>query len=334
MSIVVCGSCNVDLVMRCRRAPEAGETIAGFDDGFSTGVGGKGLNQAAACARQCRPSVPITGTPDAEAKEVGEGGKAGRAGVSMVACIGDDPYGQQCRSALAELAIDADAVSVAKDTANGVALITVESGTGDNRIVLSAGANAALTPERIDGARAKFEQAKVAVFQLEVPMQTVKHALRLAASVGNRTILNPAPAVELDDALLKDVHILIPNETEAGILSGVKVTDVVSAHAAAQKLLRRGVREAVIVTLGAQGCVIATHTDGHHDGGGVMHLPAEKVKAVDTTAAGDSFIGGLAAMLAEGESLQEAVRHGQRVAAITVTRKGALESIPTREEVI
>ena len=302
MSIVVCGSCNVDLVMRCKRAPEAGETITGLPDGFNTGIGGKGLNQAGACARQSRGAV------------------------SMVACIGDDAYGRQCLAAMTERGIETGAVTTVQDCATGVALIVVEQDTGDNRIVLSTGANARLSTDLVRQAQGKFEAAAVSVFQLEVPLDAVREGLKLSMSLGNRTILNPAPAVELDDELLSDVSILVPNETEASILTGVQVTDHSTAETAAKALLQRGVREAVIVTLGGQGCCVTTRER-------TISLPAEKVKVVDTTAAGDSFIGGLAAKLAEGTDLEAAVRYGQRVAAITVTRRGALESIPSREEV-
>ena len=302
MSIVVCGSCNVDLVMRCKRAPAAGETITGLPDGFHTGIGGKGLNQAGACALQSR-------------------GK-----VSMVACVGDDAYGRQCLDAMREQGIDDAAVTTVEGCATGVALIVVEEDTGDNRIVLSTGANGRLSPELVQKAESVFASAAVSVFQLEVPLATVRAGLRLSASVGNRTILNPAPAIELDDELLGDVAILVPNETEASILTGAQVTDHETARQAAQQLLGRGVKEAVIVTLGSQGCSVTTKE-------GSFSLPAEKVKVVDTTAAGDSFIGGLAAQLAEGNNLKTAVHYGQRVAAITVTRRGALGSIPSRQEV-
>ncbi|BFZ58555.1 hypothetical protein PYCC9005_005618 [Savitreella phatthalungensis] len=310
MSIVVVGSCNVDLVMRCRRAPEAGETITGFADGFSTGVGGKGLNQAGACARQT---------------------SGGTGSVLMVGCVGSDANGELCLDAMRENGIETRWVERCEGTANGVALITVEEETGNNRIVLSAGANARLTPELVDRAKPAFEHARVAVFQLEVPLESTERGLELALETNAKSILNPAPAVQLDDKLLSKVSILIPNETEASILTGVQVVDGESAKEAGRQLLGRGVREAVLVTLGAQGVVACIRQDGgrieeeHHK---VPH----QVDAVDTTAAGDSFIGGLAAILAEGGTLEEAIAHGQAVAAITVTRRGALGSIPTRQE--
>lgn len=251
MSIVVVGSINVDLVMRTERAPEAGETLAAH--GYSIGVGGKGLNQCAAIKLQ------------SESRNVG-----------MVACIGDDEYGKLCLSEITRLGVDVSSVVQLHDSPTGVASIVVED-SGDNRILLSSGANSKLSTDMVDRAHTALTTASIAVFQLEIPLTTVRYAVHKAHSAGVRTVLNPAPGTRLPDDLLEEVSYLIPNESEAAILSQMPVTNVEQAIAAGKSLLDRGVQEAVIITLGDQGCVSITKTDA-------KHMPAQTVKAIDTTA--------------------------------------------------
>ncbi|ORY76660.1 ribokinase [Protomyces lactucae-debilis] len=289
--IVVVGSVNVDLVAQCKRAPDAGETLYGRD--FHAGVGGKGLNQAAACALLSQPG-PL---------------------VHMVACIGNDPYAAMCRDAMAKLHIQMDQV-LTEDTATGIAMITVED-SGDNRILYIPGANELLSVKHIDKAAALIREAAVIVCQLESPMETVLHALALAHEAGVPTLLNPAPVQALPHSLYKQLSYLIPNETEAALLSGMKVETPDDAIRVGEHFLRLGVQEAVIVTLGGQGSVVVTRD-------GSTHVPSKKVKAIDTTAAGDSFIGG---------DIHAAVQYGTAVASITVTRSGASSSIPSLSEV-
>lgn len=194
----------------------------------------------------------------------------------MIGCIGKDQYGDLCTDRVKQIGIDHKYLWQDARHSTGIATIVVDD-SGDNRILLSPGANYQLTADRIDRAMQEIHGATIAVFQLEIPLQSVKHALQKAYSAGIRTVLNPAPAVALSDELLKNVSFLIPNETEAALLTGIVVEDIEDALRAGRILLGRGVREAVIITLGAKGCV--TVTDGISE-----HLPAEVTKAIDTTA--------------------------------------------------
>jgi ribokinase len=312
--IVVVGSANADLVAECQRAPDAGETLYGRN--FHAGVGGKGLNQAAACALQ----------------------SAEDSSVSMIACIGTDDYGSMCEEAMVKLGIQTAHIVRTNEAATGVAMITVES-SGDNRILYIPGANGLLSVLHVDNAASLLREAAVVVCQLESPMETVLHALDVAHQAGVRTLLNPAPVQTLPDDLYTKLSFLVPNESEAALLSGMPVETPEDAIRVGKHFLERGVQEAVIVTLGEQGSVLVTRA-------GSTHVASKKVKAIDTTAyvpslhhnvltysAGDSFIGGICAKLAEGSNILEAVQFGTSVAAITVTRSGASDSIPTRAEV-
>jgi ribokinase len=295
--IVVVGSSNMDLVVRAPRLPAPGETLAGYD--FRTVAGGKGANQAVAAARL--------------------GGA-----VSFVSCTGNDAFGGALRAGCAADGIDVGGMRAIDGVPTGIAAITVGD-DGANTIVLSAGANARLTPDVVDASEALIAAAAVLVCQLEIPLDSVRRAMTLAARHCTTVILNPAPAVLLDRALLSQVDLLVPNETEASLLTGVVVTGVASARRAADALRAQGAR-GVIVTLGAQGVWFATR-----DGEG--HVPAVAVKAIDTTAAGDAFIGGLATELAAGAKLDAAIALGMRAAAIAVTRVGAQSSLPRRADV-
>ena len=295
--VVVVGSLNMDLVMRTPRVPVGGETMHGHE--FSTLPGGKGANQAVACARL-------------------------GARVSMIGQVGNDGFGSTLRDGLAADGIDVSGVRQTTAVGTGVAMILVED-IGQNRIVLAAGANGALTPADLDAHAALIEGAAMLVLQLEVPMPVVQRAIEIAHAAGVPVLLNPGPAVPLPEAIWTQIDILVPNESEATLLSGVEVTDAASAYAAAHVFRRRGVKY-VLITLGANGVAVV-------DDGGERHLPAHVVKAVDTTAAGDTFIGGISAGLVEGMPIDDAVALGQRASALCVTRHGAQPSIPYRREI-
>ena len=294
--IVVVGSLNMDLVMRTPRVPVGGETLNGHE--FSTLPGGKGANQAVACARL-------------------------GAQVSMIGQVGEDGFGRTLRDGLIADGIDVSGIKQTSAVGTGVAMILVED-IGQNRIVLAAGANGALTPADIDGCAAVIKGAAMLVVQLEVPMPVVQRAVEIAHAAGVAVLLNPGPAAPLPESIWPLVDILVPNETEASLLSGVTVSDAPSAYAAAKIFRQRGMN-CVLITLGANGVAVI-------DDAGERHLPAHVVKAVDTTAAGDTFIGGISAALVEGLTLDEAVALGQRASALCVTRHGAQPSIPYRRE--
>lgn len=295
--VVVIGSLNMDLVTRAARLPRGGETLIG--ESFTTVPGGKGANQAVAAARL-------------------------GAQVSMVGCVGGDAYGDQLRGALLADGIDCQAVSTVEG-ASGVALIVVDDNS-QNAIVIVAGANGALTPHVIDQFDSVLQTADVIICQLEVPDATVGHALKRGRELGKTVILNPAPASRpLPADWYAAIDYLIPNESEASALSGLPVDSLASAETAATRLIAMGAGK-VIITLGAQGSLFA-------DGQRFEHFPAAKVKAVDTTAAGDTFVGGFAAALANGKSEAEAIRFGQVAAALSVTRAGAQPSIPALNDV-
>ncbi|UVK95520.1 ribokinase [Pseudomonas atacamensis] len=296
-NVVVIGSLNMDLVTRAPRLPRGGETLIGHS--FATVSGGKGANQAVAAARL--------------------GAK-----VAMIGCVGNDDYGVRLRDALLAEHIDCEAVSVVEDS-SGVALIVVDDNS-QNAIVIVAGANGAMTPAVVDRFDAVLQAADVVICQLEIPDATVGHALKRARELGKTVILNPAPASRpLPADWFAAIDYLIPNESEAAALSGLAVDSLQSAETAATQLIAMGAGK-VIVTLGAQGSLFA-------NGEGFEHFPAPTVKAVDTTAAGDTFVGGFAAALADGKSEDEAIRYGQIAAALSVTRAGAQPSIPTISEV-
>lgn len=287
--IVVFGSMNMDLMVRVARAPRGGETLQGRS--FFTNPGGKGANQAVACARQ-------------------------GARVAMVGCVGQDAFGETLRNALAEDGIAVDNVRTVEGS-TGVAVVMVDD-EGENRITIVPGANDLLKAD------AGVLAGRYLLLQCEVPMPEVVLAARIMRAQGATVVMNPAPVRPLPDELWPLVDILVLNEIEAAELSGLAVADAAGAAAAATALRRRGPSTA-IVTLGSQGVLVA-------DDAGCRHFPALEVQVVDTTAAGDTFIGAMCAARAAGQTLDAAVQRGIQAAAICVTRAGAQASIPYLHE--
>ncbi len=299
--VLVLGSFVVDAAFRAARLPLWGETLMG--SGFALGPGGKGSNQAVAAAR------------------------AG-ARVRMVSKLGEDAFGQMARRLWEEEGIDASLVGISEE-ATGSAAIFIDEIRGENAIVVVPGACFTLRPEEVDEVAGEIRAAKVLLVQLELPLDTVERGLRLAREAGVVTVLNPAPAVAGGgvDRLLALADFVIPNESEAGLLTGFAVGSVEEASAASRELQRRGARD-VIVTMGEQGALVCER------GKEPVLVPAFKVGAcVDTTGAGDAFCGAFAAGLAEGMGAVEAVRLGCAGAGISVTRAGTAGSMGRREEI-
>ena len=292
---VVIGSANTDMVVKSERIPVPGETILGGR--FIMNPGGKGANQAVAAARM--------------------GGE-----VVFVAKVGNDLFGRESIESWKKEGIDVSHVVTDPDNPSGVALIMVDA-KGENCISVASGANAALGPDDLDPT--VIASADIVLMQLETPVKTILHAAQCARSKGIPVILNPAPAAPLPDELFPCLYVITPNETEAEILTGIKVTDNVSAEKAAEFLWKKGVKN-VIITMGKQGAFVFCE-DFH----GI--IPACRAEAVDTTAAGDIFNGTLAVCLSEKTDLKDAVRTAARAAAISVTRMGAQSSAPDRNEV-
>jgi ribokinase len=293
--IAVVGSVNLDLVVPVPHCPAPGETVLG--GALAEHPGGKGANQAVAAARL-------------------------GAQVAMVAMVGADPVGERLRKALELEGVDVERVLLEYEhgLASGQALIAVDTGSGENSIIVSPGANSALGPEHCAAAGALLRDASVTLLQQEIPAETVEAAARLAAGL---VLLNPAPARPLSAALLEMVDVLVPNREELAALVGHPLPDLHAVADAARTL--RG-PAAVVVTLGADGALLCEE--------GAVHLvPALPVTPVDTTAAGDAFCAALAVALAEGRPLHEAVRAANATAALTTTRPGAQPSLPTRAEV-
>jgi ribokinase len=295
--ILVVGSSNTDMIIKLDRIPRPGETILGGE--FTTAAGGKRANQAVGAARA--------------------GGD-----VTFVARVGQDMFGEQAVAGFVAVGIHVEYVTRDKAAPSGVALIFVAK-DGENSIAVAGGANSRLSPADIKKVKRALAGVRAVVMQLETPLATVQAAAELAARAKVPIILNPAPARDLPDQLLKLVSILTPNETEAELLTGIKVTDEATAAKAAEKLQARGV-ETVIITLGARGAFVATASTREL-------VPGFRVKAVDTTAAGDVFNGALAVALGEGRPLLEAARFANAAAAISVTRLGAQPSAPLRKEI-
>ncbi len=297
-NVLIIGSLNMDLVAQAERLPRAGETLLG--QSFATVPGGKGANQAVAAARL--------------------GGQ-----VAMIGCVGADAYGQALRQALVDEGIDCQGVREAEDVATGIAMIVVDA-SSQNAIVIVAGGNGQLESTDIERFDSLLQAADVVVCQLEIPYPVVAFALQRAHEAGKTVILNPAPVTgPLPSQWLGWIDYLIPNETEAQAMTGLAVNSVAEAEQAAS-LLREAGADKIIVTMGERGVLFA-------DGVQSRHSPGRKVQAVDTTAAGDTFVGGFAAALARGLDESQAIAFGQAAAALSVTRAGAQPSIPTLAQV-
>jgi len=294
--IVVVGSANVDLTTITDQFPRPGETIFGRE--FHLGFGGKGANQAVA-ARLCG------------------------AQVSMVARLGDDLFGEASIRNFNDRGVDASHVTITPGVSSGVAPIFVDS-AGQNRILVVKGANDRLLPADVDAASELLRGADCVVLQLEIPIETVYHTLRFTRRHGIRTILNPAPAQALDLAEVANADYVIPNETEAEALGGVPVTNIEDARVCAANLLAGGVRR-VLITLGANGALCA-------GGEGSRHIPAHTVQAVDTTGAGDAFIGSFACFLASGYDEAEAIARANVYAALSTLSVGTQMSFVTLDQ--
>ena len=295
--ILVVGSCNTDMVIKAAHLPRPGETILGGT--FFMNPGGKGANQAVAIARL--------------------GGS-----VTFICKTGSDIFGHQSQQLFEEEGINTSYVFSDSGNPSGVALITVDE-KAENCIVVASGANANLLPSDLEKAEEAIERADLVLMQLEVPMETVCFVADIAWQKGKKVILNPAPAHPLPADLLRHLYLITPNETEAEMITGVKITDESSAGEAARALSGMGVQH-VIITLGSKGALI-------YSNGKAEMVPALKVAAVDTTAAGDVFNGALTVALSEGRSLKEAARFACKASAISVTRVGAQSSAPYRNEV-
>jgi ribokinase len=294
--VAVVGSINMDFVVESARFPEQGQTVLGRS--ISYFPGGKGANQAVAAARL-------------------------GAHVGMIGAVGSDAFGSRLLDILEKENIDITGVRVTEGT-SGIASILVSG--GENTIVVVPAANGELSPEDVLAHQAMLEQADIVLFQLEIPLETVGAALQLAKSLGKKTVLNPAPAGQFPDEWLNWADIVTPNETELAALVGASdLSDSQVLHAALGKLHQRGA-EQIIVTLGANGAVLSGRD------GSLIRVPGRKVEVVDTTGAGDTFHGALAASWAAGMPLAEALQTAVDASALSVTRAGAQTGMPTVSE--
>ena len=296
-NLVVLGSINADHILNLETFPTPGETVTGNQ--YQVAFGGKGANQAVAAGRS-------------------------GANIAFIACTGDDDTGERVRKQLASDNIDTAPVSVVEGESTGVALIFVNA-EGENVIGIHAGANAALTTERVEAQRGIIAGAEALLMQLESPVESVLTAAKIAHENHTTVVLNPAPARVLSDELLALVDIITPNETEAEKLKGIRVENENDAARAAKVLHAKGIGT-VIITLGSRGVWASVNGEGRR-------VPGFKVKAIDTIAAGDTFNGALVTALLEGKAMDDAIRFAHAAAAIAVTRKGAQPSVPWRKEI-
>ncbi|KUQ60484.1 ribokinase [Enterobacter bugandensis] len=296
-NLVVLGSINADHILNLETFPTPGETVTGNQ--YQVAFGGKGANQAVAAGRS-------------------------GANIAFIACTGDDDTGERVRKQLASDNIDTAPVSVIEGESTGVALIFVNA-EGENVIGIHAGANAALTTERVEAQRGIIAGAEALLMQLESPVESVLTAAKIAHENHTTVVLNPAPARVLSDELLALVDIITPNETEAEKLTGIRVENDNDAARAAKVLHAKGIGT-VIITLGSRGVWASVNGEGRR-------VPGFKVKAIDTIAAGDTFNGALVTALLEGKAMDDAIRFAHAAAAIAVTRKGAQPSVPWRKEI-
>ncbi|KGQ65739.1 ribokinase [Gallibacterium anatis 7990] len=296
--LTVLGSINADHVIQVPHFPQPGETLSGQN--YHIVYGGKGANQAVAAARL--------------------GAK-----VDFIACIGEDKIGLEMKQAFQKDGINTESIATIQGETTGIAMIQVTD-SGENSIVISAGANAHLTTDIVDKFKQKILDADALLMQLETPLDAIIYATKIAKQAGKHTVLNPAPAKALPDELLAQLTMITPNETEAELLTGVKVVDEQSAAQAAAVFHQKGVA-IVLITLGAKGVFISHNALQ-------KIIPGFRVQAKDTTAAGDTFNGALVTALLEQKSLEEAIQFAHAAAAISVTRFGAQTSIPNRQETL
>lgn len=296
-NIIVIGSCNTDMVIKADRLPVPGETVMGGS--FMMNPGGKGANQAVAAARL-------------------------KGNVHFIAKTGNDLFGKRSIEQYEDEGIHVEHIYSDPVLPSGVALIMVDV-NGENSITVASGANGSLSPKDIEAAHSIIEKGDILLMQLEIPIETVEYAAKIAKEKGNKVILNPAPARALSADLLKNLYMIIPNETEAEILSGIKVTNWESARKAADIISGKGL-DIVVITLGSKGALIK-EKDQYHE------VSVPKVKAIDTTAAGDTFCGALCVALSEDMDVLNAVKFANKCASITVTRMGAQSSLPYRKEI-
>lgn len=296
--LTVLGSINADHVIQVPHFPQPGETLSGQN--YHIVYGGKGANQAVAAARL--------------------GAK-----VDFIACIGEDKIGLEMKQAFQKDGINTESIATIQGETTGIAMIQVTD-SGENSIVISAGANAHLTTDIVDKFKQKILDADALLMQLETPLDAIIYATKIAKQAGKHTVLNPAPAKALPDELLAQLTMITPNETEAELLTGVKVVDEQSAAQAAAVFHQKGVA-IVLITLGAKGVFISHNALQ-------KIIPGFRVQAKDTTAAGDTFNGALVSALLEQKPLEEAIQFAHAAAAISVTRFGAQTSIPSRQETL
>lgn len=294
--ILVIGSMNMDLVVELDEIPKPGETVLG--NSLEQIPGGKGANQAVAMA------------------------KLG-SDVTFLGKVGGDGFGDNLLISMKNSGVNTEHIERVKDS-TGIAIINVDKG-GNNNIVVIPGANFKVDLEYMKRNEKAFDDAEIAVMQLEIPLETVKESLKLAKSKGKTTILNPAPATDLNDEIIKNIDILVPNEHELGRMAGMEVTDEDSIIKASNILLDKGIKE-IIVTLGSKGVL---HIDKTHH----KFFKSYNVDVVDTTGAGDSFIGGFTASFIVDRDIEGAIEIGQKTAALSIQKFGAQSSLPTREEV-
>lgn len=295
--IFVVGSANTDMVVKSAKLPLPGETLLGGT--FFMNAGGKGANQAVAAARL--------------------GGN-----VTMVAKVGNDIFGKQTTDGLQKENIHTDFVFVDEVAPSGTALIMVND-EGENSIVVAPGANANLLPADIEKVKS-ITEAEIILMQLEIPVETIASVIKNAKANHQNVILNPAPAQKLDDELLESLFLITPNETEASLLTGIKVDDEVTASLAARIFLNKGVQN-VIITLGSKGAYFQNNKLS-------LKIDAPVIEAVDTTAAGDTFSGALAVAITEKMEWKKAIQFAVKAASISVTRLGAQSSLPYRNEIV
>lgn len=295
--ILVIGSLNMDLVTVTNRMPSVGETIIGKR--FDQIPGGKGANQAASMAR-------LNGD------------------VTMIGRVGEDLFGKALIESLKEDGVNIEYIKKDKELSTGMATITVDE-DGNNSIIVIPGANYGVGRCDIDENINLFNESKIVLSQLEIPIDTVEYGMKIAKEKDNYTILNPAPAKELSDDLIKNIDLLTPNETELEIISGIKINNFDDVIKASKLLINKGVKE-LIVTLGSEGSLYINKDSE-------KKFNAYKVNAVDTTAAGDSFNGGIAVSIMEGKSMYEAIDFASKVGALTVMKEGAQSSLPNRCDV-